>query len=69
LNGKRKLIYSIVVRPRNIDKPHIPPSLYRMMVEVTDEQGRVLDQLKETFGIRTIEIRKRHLFSLKERLL
>lgn len=37
------------------------PSLYQMLIRVKDEQGHVLDQHTETFGIRSIEIRDRHL--------
>lgn len=44
------------------------PNLYRMTVEVGDEQGHVLDQQSETFGIRTVEIRDRHLLVNGERV-
>jgi beta-glucuronidase len=37
------------------------PNLYRMSVEIRDPTGDVLDQQSDTFGIRTIEIRDRHL--------
>jgi len=44
------------------------PNLYRMTVEVEDEQGHVLDQQSDTFGIRIIEIRDRHLLVNGERV-
>jgi beta-glucuronidase len=44
------------------------PNLYRMMAEVRDTQGQVLDQHSDTFGIRTIEIRDRHLLLNGERV-
>jgi beta-glucuronidase len=44
------------------------PNMYRMTVEVGDEQGHVLDQHSDTFGIRTIEIRDRHLLVNGERV-
>jgi beta-glucuronidase len=44
------------------------PNLYRMTVEVEDAQGHVLDQQNETFGIRTVEIRDRHLLVNGERV-
>jgi beta-glucuronidase len=47
-----------------IDHPH----LYRMTAEVRDAQGHILDQQSDTFGIRTIEIRDRHLLLNGERV-
>jgi len=44
------------------------PRLYRMMVEVRDAQGELLDQQSDTFGIRAIEIRNRHLLLNGERV-
>ncbi len=37
------------------------PNVYQMQVEASDEHGRRLDASTDTFGIRTIEIRDRHL--------
>jgi beta-glucuronidase len=37
------------------------PNVYRMTVEITDARGKVLDRHSETFGVRNIEIRDRHL--------
>ena len=44
------------------------PNLYRMVVRVTDSAGRLLDEQSDTFGVRTIEIRDRHLFINGERV-
>lgn len=44
------------------------PNLYHMQVQVKDEEGQLLDQHSETFGIRTIEIRDRHLLLNGERV-
>jgi beta-glucuronidase len=44
------------------------PNLYQMLVEVSDPESHVTDQHQETFGIRTIEIRGRHLFLNGERV-
>lgn len=42
----------------NIDAPN----LYRMVVELRDRDDKLLDENSDTFGVRTIEIRDRHLF-------
>jgi Glycosyl hydrolases family 2, TIM barrel domain/Glycosyl hydrolases family 2, sugar binding domain/Glycosyl hydrolases family 2 len=44
------------------------PSLYRMAVEIQDLEGHVLDQQTDTFGIRSVEIRDRHLLLNGERV-
>ena len=44
------------------------PSLYRMLVEVRASHDIVLDQDSETFGVRTLEIRARHLLLNGERV-
>ena len=44
------------------------PNVYRMVAEITDETGKVLDQQSDTFGLRKIEIRDRHLFVNGERV-
>jgi beta-glucuronidase len=44
------------------------PNVYRMAVEISDESGKVLDQQSDTFGLRTIEIRDRHLLINGERV-
>ena len=44
------------------------PNVYRMRVLVTDQQGHILDEHSDTFGIRKIEIRDRHLLINGERV-
>jgi beta-glucuronidase len=44
------------------------PTVYRLAVEITDEGGEILDQQSDTFGLRTIEIRDRHLLVNGERV-
>jgi beta-glucuronidase len=44
------------------------PFLYRMQTELLDSKGRLLDEQSGTFGIRTIEIRDRHLLVNGERV-
>ena len=44
------------------------PSVYGMRVEVTDGQGRLWDTNTDTFGVRTVEIRDRHLLVNGERV-
>lgn len=44
------------------------PNLYRTVVQIHDAQGHLLDQHTDTFGIRTIEIRDRHLLLNGERV-
>jgi beta-glucuronidase len=44
------------------------PNLYEAQVQLIDPQGHVLDQHSDTFGIRTIEIRDRHLLLNGERV-
>jgi beta-glucuronidase len=38
------------------------PALYRVVVELRDAQDRLLDAREDNFGLRTVEIRDRHLF-------
>lgn len=44
------------------------PNLYRMVVQITDAGGHILDEQSDTFGVRTIEIRNRHLLINGERV-
>jgi beta-glucuronidase len=44
------------------------PRLYRLEAELVDERGGVLDARSDSFGVRTIEIRDRHLFVNGERV-
>ncbi len=44
------------------------PNIYRMVVQVTDVDGTNLDEQSDTFGVRKIEIRDRHLFVNGERV-
>jgi beta-galactosidase/beta-glucuronidase len=39
-----------------------------MVMQITDTHGNVLDEKSDTFGIRTIEIRDRHLLINGERV-
>lgn len=44
------------------------PYMYRMLVQVIGSQGRILDEHSDTFGVRKIEIRDRHLLINGERV-
>ena len=44
------------------------PNVYRMVVQVTGADGKNLDEQSDTFGVRKIEIRDRHLFVNGERV-
>lgn len=44
------------------------PNVYRLSVEIADGSGKVLDEQSDTFGLRTIEIRDRHLLVNGERV-
>jgi beta-glucuronidase len=44
------------------------PNVYRMLVQVTSTGGRILDEHSDTFGVRKIEIRDRHLLINGERV-
>ena len=44
------------------------PSVYRLVVQVMDVDGKILDEQSDTFGVRTVEIRDRHLFLNGERV-
>jgi beta-glucuronidase len=44
------------------------PNLYSMKVEVKDRAGHSIDEQQDTFGIRTIEIKDRHLLVNGERV-
>ena len=44
------------------------PNLYRMEVELREADGRILDEDSATFGVRTLEIRDRHLLLNGERV-
>ena len=44
------------------------PKVYRISVELLDRNGRILDDQSDTFGLRTIEIRDRHLMLNGERV-
>jgi beta-glucuronidase len=44
------------------------PNLYRLVAELTDERGKLLDSRADDFGVRTIEIRDRHLLLNGERV-
>jgi hypothetical protein len=55
-----------LAHPKLWDLEH--PNLYRMQVELTDANHRILDEHSDTFGVRTIEIRGRHLLLNGERV-
>jgi hypothetical protein len=44
------------------------PNIYRMLVQVSSTQGDVVDESSDTFGVRRIEIRDRHLLVNGERV-
>jgi len=44
------------------------PSLYRMVIEISDAKGTLVDEHSDTFGVRRIEIRDRHLLVNGERV-
>jgi beta-glucuronidase len=44
------------------------PNLYRMVVEIEDLNHRLLDDSSDTFGVRSVEIRDRHLLINGERV-
>jgi len=44
------------------------PNLYRMVVELSDRTHERLDESSDTFGVRTVEIRDRHLLINGERV-
>jgi hypothetical protein len=44
------------------------PDIYRMLVEVRDRNNQLLDEDTATFGVRTLEIRDRHLLINGERV-
>jgi beta-glucuronidase len=44
------------------------PNIYRMVVQIADGEGKNLDEQSDTFGLRTVEIRDRHLFVNGERV-
>jgi beta-glucuronidase len=65
--GKADITLSLdIPRPKlwSIDRPMV----YRMEVELLDGQGRVLDERSDTFGLRTVEIKDRHLYLNGERV-
>ena len=43
------------------------PNVYRMVVQISDADRNLLDETSDTFGVRTIEIRNRHLLINGER--
>ena len=44
------------------------PNVYRMVVQISDVNGNILDEQSDTFGVRTVEIRDRHLLINGERV-
>jgi hypothetical protein len=55
-----------------IDSPKLwsidHPNVYRMVAQIKSGNGKVLDEQSDTFGLRTIEIRDRHLLVNGERV-
>ena len=64
--GNEAALSLLVPRPVLWDLDH--PNLYRMTVELLDAKGRVLDSHVDGFGLRTLEIRDRHLLLNGERV-
>ena len=65
--GASDATISIALRDiRRWDLDH--PNLYRMNVEVVAATGRILEDASDTFGLRVIEIRDRHLLINGERV-
>ena len=40
------------------------PNLYRVITEVVDSTGKSIESSEDTFGLREVEIRDRHLLSM-----
>jgi hypothetical protein len=61
-----------VTIPLKLSKPELwsidHPSIYRMVVQLMGHDGKVLDEHSDTFGVRKIEIRDRHLLVNGERV-
>jgi len=61
-----------IVVPLTVTNPKLwsidHPNVYRMEVELTGGGGRHLDEQSDTFGLRTVEIRDRHLLVNGERV-
>ena len=65
--GKNELPLKLhIAAPRLWSIDH--PNVYELRVTVDDPQGRLLDLQTDTFGIRTIELRDRHLLINGERV-
>jgi beta-glucuronidase len=65
--GTSEVVLSLtVLKPRlwNIDHPNV----YRITAELLDTNGKLLDENNDTFGIRTVEIKDRHLLLNGERV-
>ena len=65
--GKADITLSLnLANPKlwSIDRPMV----YRMQVELLDGRGKVLDESSDTFGLRTVEIKDRHLYLNGERV-
>jgi beta-glucuronidase len=60
------LVSLTVARPKLWSIDH--PNVYRMEAELVDGSGKVLDGHSDTFGLRTVEIRDRHLLLNGERV-
>ncbi len=58
--------------PLNLANPKLwsidRPNVYRMVVQVKGPDGKILDEQSDTFGVRTVEIRDRHLLVNGERM-
>jgi beta-glucuronidase len=65
--GAREVMVSLaLLAPKLWSVDH--PNVYRMVVQIAGEDGKVLDKHSDTFGIRTVEIRDRHLLINGERV-
>jgi hypothetical protein len=65
--GPKDIVVSLsVASPKLWSIDH--PNVYRMVAELTGADGKRLDQQSDTFGLRTVEIRDRHLLLNGERV-
>jgi Glycosyl hydrolases family 2, TIM barrel domain/Glycosyl hydrolases family 2, sugar binding domain/Glycosyl hydrolases family 2 len=65
--GSSEVVFSLTVAKPNlwsIDHPNV----YRMTAELLDAGGKLLDENNDSFGIRTVEIKDRHLLLNGERV-
>jgi hypothetical protein len=65
--GKADIALSLeIAKPKLWSIDH--PMVYRMQAELLDSHGKVLDERSDTFGLRSVEIKDRHLYLNGERV-